>query len=75
MAAYQEASGPLRRQFNLAFFQRLFIDDEYTVTGELAEPFDTLLGDELRRAVAVRANEQLQDAVEQTIRKRPPRAL
>jgi len=27
---------------------------EYTVTGELAEPFDVLPGDELRRVVAVR---------------------
>ena len=62
--AYREAAGPLRRQFNLAFFKRLLIDDEYTVAGELAEPFDTLLGDELRRAVAVRANEELQDAIE-----------
>jgi site-specific DNA recombinase len=69
-AAYREASGPLRRQFNLAFFKRLLIDDEYTVTGELAEPFDTLLGDELRRAVAVRGNEALQAAVKETIRQR-----
>jgi site-specific DNA recombinase len=69
-AAYREASGPLRRQFNLAFFKRLLIDDEYTVTGELAEPFDTLLGDELRRVVAVRGNEALQAAVEETIRQR-----
>jgi hypothetical protein len=36
----------------------------------LAEPFDALLGPELRRAVAVKANEQLQNAVEQTLRKR-----
>ncbi len=68
--AYREAAGPLRRQLNLAFFRRLLIDDDYNVSGELAEPFDTLLGPELRRAVAVRANEQLQDAVERTIRER-----
>jgi site-specific DNA recombinase len=61
--AYREASAPLRRQFNLAFFKRLLIDDEYTVTSELAEPFDTLLGSELRRAVAVRTSERLQDAI------------
>ena len=67
--AYREADGPLRRQFNLAFFQRLLIGDEYTVDGELAEPFDTPLGDELRRAVVVRANQELQDDIEQTIRK------
>jgi hypothetical protein len=68
--AYREAFGPLRRQFNLAFFKRLEIDDEYNVRGELAEPFDTLLGDDLRRAVAVRASEELQDAVEDTLRRR-----
>jgi site-specific DNA recombinase len=68
--AYREAAGPLRRQFNLAFFKRLEIDDEYTVRGELAEPFDTLLGDDLRRAVAVRANQELQDAIKEVIRQR-----
>jgi site-specific DNA recombinase len=68
--AYREAAGPLRRQLNLAFFRRLLIDDDYNVSGVLAEPFDTLLGPELRRAVAVRANEQLQDAVERTLRER-----
>lgn len=68
--AYQEAADPLRRQFNLAFFRRLLIDDEYTVHGELAEPFDTLLGPELRRAVAARTSETLQKAVTQTLRKR-----
>jgi site-specific DNA recombinase len=68
--AYFEASAPLRRQFNLAFFKRLLLDDEYNVSGELAEPFDTLLGPELRGAVAVRAKQELQAAVEQTIRHR-----
>jgi hypothetical protein len=68
--AYWEAADPLRRQLNLAFFRRLLIDDDYNVSGELAEPFDTLLGPELRRAVAVRASEELQNAVEQTLRKR-----
>jgi hypothetical protein len=61
-AAYQEAASPLRRQFNLAFFRRLLIDDDYSVVSELVEPFDALLGPELRRAVAVRADERLQDA-------------
>jgi site-specific DNA recombinase len=63
MAAYQQASGPLRRQLNLAFFRRLLIDDDYNVNGVLAEPFDTLLGPELRRAVAVKASEELKDAI------------
>jgi hypothetical protein len=69
-AAYREAAGPLRRQFNLAFFKRLLIDDECNVWGELAEPFDALLGDDLRRAAAVQANEELQEAVEDAIRRR-----
>jgi site-specific DNA recombinase len=68
--AYREAAGPLRRQFNLAFFRRLLIDDEYTVTGELVEPFDTLLGPELRRAVAVRASQALQDGIREVMRQR-----
>ncbi len=68
--AYREASDPLRRQFNLAFYRRLLIDDDYNVSGELAEPFDTLLGPELRRAVAVRNSEKLQVAVDEAIRRR-----
>jgi repressor LexA len=68
--AYREASGPLRRQFNLAFFKRLLIDDDYNVSGELAEPFDTLLGPELRRAVAVRGSQELQDGITE-VRRRP----
>jgi site-specific DNA recombinase len=70
MTAYREAAGPLRRQFNLAFFKRLLIDDEYNVQGELAEPFDVLLGDDLRRAAAVKASEELQEAVEEVLRRR-----
>jgi site-specific DNA recombinase len=69
-AAYREAAGLLRRQFNLAFFKRLWIDDDCNVRGELAEPFDALLGDDLRRAAAVKANEELQEAVEDAIRRR-----
>jgi site-specific DNA recombinase len=69
-AAYLEAAGTLRRQFNLAFFTRLEIDHDCNVQGELAEPFDALLGDDLRRAAAVKANEELQEAVEDAIRRR-----
>lgn len=50
--AYREASDTVRRQFNLAFFDRLLIDEDYTVHGELAPPFDVILGDELRRRAA-----------------------
>ncbi len=55
--AYREASATMRRQFNLAFFKRLVIDDDYGVVGELAEPFDVILGDELRLAAAIKAEE------------------
>ena|GEM_PF-6158771 len=53
----RDATDQLRRQFNLAFFRRLLIGDDYDVTGELTPPFDTLLGDELRNAA--RHNEEL----------------
>jgi hypothetical protein len=56
-AAYRDAPDQLRRQFNLAFFTRLLIGDDYDVTGELAPPFDTMLGDELRQAA--RQNDEL----------------
>ena len=55
--AYREASATMRRQFNLAFFKRLVIDDDYGVVGELAEPFDLILGDDLRLAAAIKAEE------------------
>lgn len=51
--AYREASDTVRRQFNLAFFDRLLIDEDYTVRGELAPPFDVIPGDELRRRATV----------------------
>jgi site-specific DNA recombinase len=71
-AAYDEATGRMRRQFNLTFFKRLVIYDEATVSGELAEPWDVILGDELRRAVAVREAESLEDAIEHAQRPREP---
>jgi hypothetical protein len=58
-AAYRQASDTVRRQFNLAFFERLLIDEDYQITSKLAQPFDTLLGDGLRQvAVAKARNEQ-----------------
>jgi site-specific DNA recombinase len=68
--AYREASGRLRRQFNLAFFRRLLIGDDYTVMAELAEPFDVLLGEDLRRVVVAQAGDELQDAIEEAERRR-----
>jgi site-specific DNA recombinase len=69
-AAYRQASGTMRRQFNLAFFERLLIDDDYTVTGELAEPFDTILSDKLRRAAIADADEATRAAIEEALRQR-----
>ena len=46
--------GSDRRQFNQVFFRRLLIDDHYEVIGELEEPFETLLGDEIRQVATVR---------------------
>ena len=69
-AAYREASGTMRRHFNLAFFKRLLIDDDCGVTGELAEPFDVLLGEDLRRAVIAQESEELTEAIEEAQRRR-----
>ncbi len=63
-AAYREASDKVRRQFNQIFFNRLLIDDHYTIVGELAEPFETLLGDEIRLAASLRAEANLQVLVD-----------
>jgi hypothetical protein len=60
----------MRRQFNLAFFKRLLIGDDYSVMGELAEPFDVLLGQELRRAVVAQTGDDLLDAIEAAERQR-----
>jgi site-specific DNA recombinase len=74
-AAYQEASGQLRRQFNMAFFRRLLLSDDGTVSAELAEPFDTILGDDLRRAAVVQADRELRESVEEAIRGRAAAGL
>lgn len=69
-AAYREANGRLRRQFNLAFFKRLLIWDDGTIKGEFNEPFETLLGGELRHAVIAREAEALTGAVDEVLRHR-----
>jgi site-specific DNA recombinase len=68
--AYTEAPDELKRQFNQAFFKRLLIDEDYGVAGELTEPFDWLLGDQLRRAAAAREAQELQAAVDDVLRTR-----
>ena len=59
-----------RRHFNLAFFKRLLIDDDCAVTGELAEPFDVLLGEDLRRAIIAQESEELTESIEEAQRRR-----
>jgi site-specific DNA recombinase len=68
--AYRDANDKLRRQFNMAFFKRLLVDDKGQVKAELAEPFDVILGDELRRAAVVQAERELKDVVEEALQRR-----
>jgi site-specific DNA recombinase len=74
-AAYGAAADRMRRQFNLAFFKRLLIDDEGMVSGELAEPFELLLGEELRRAAVAQASDELREAVDEALRRRASEGL
>jgi hypothetical protein len=48
----------------MAFFKRLLLSDEGEVTGELASPFDVILGEELRRATISQAEHELGEAIE-----------
>lgn len=48
---YLAASPNVRRRMNQAFYERLYINDDETVTSELAEPFAILLGDQLTTEV------------------------
>ena len=63
----------MRRKFNQAFFKHIYIDDDYNVTGELDQPFATLLGDDLRRAAAAEADDDLREAVENALKDRVER--
>jgi hypothetical protein len=69
-AAYRDAGPDIRRLFNQAFFRRLLIDEDCGVVGDLAPPFDTLLGDELRRIVDNEVREDLRQAVDQALQDR-----
>jgi site-specific DNA recombinase len=68
--AYRAAPEKLRRQFNLAFFKRLLITDEYEVDGDLAEPCGMLLSEELRRAAVAQGAEVLREDVEEALGRR-----
>jgi site-specific DNA recombinase len=72
-AGYREANDRLRRQFNMAFFKRLLLSDEGEITSELASPFDIILGEELRRAAISQAEQELGDAINETLRQRAAR--
>jgi hypothetical protein len=48
----------------------LLIDEDYHVTGELAQPFDTILSDKLRRAAITKADESTRAAIEEALRQR-----
>lgn len=62
--AYLEAPDKIRRQFNQAFFERIMIDDNYNAVAQLAQPFETLLGEELRQYAARQDEAALVDAIE-----------
>src|ERR1700722_6395840 len=68
--AYDKAPGKLRRSFNLTFFKRLLLSDDGTIKAELAEPFDLLLGEDLRRAAVSQADVELRQAVEDALWRR-----
>ena len=46
------------------------VGDDDTITGGLAEPFETILSEELRCAVIARAGEELTEAVDEALRQR-----
>ena len=49
-------AGPLvRRQLNQAVFKKIYVDDNHHVSSELAEPFPTLLSEEVTTAAKTRA--------------------
>jgi hypothetical protein len=53
---------------NERLLKRILVDDEYNVTSELAEPFELLLGEELRQAVAAKESEAMMEAAEVVLR-------
>ena len=61
--AYTRASDSVRRQFNEAFFSRLYIDERGVADGELAEPFQTAVDRQSRvgSEPSLEENEPLSD--------------
>jgi site-specific DNA recombinase len=62
-AAYREANDHVRRQFNLSFFERILISEDYGVTGVFAKPFDTILGNGARHAAIEKAGKETRAAL------------
>jgi hypothetical protein len=55
---------------NQAFFKRILITDDLEVDAELAEPFNTLLSDELRKAAINEEAHETQQAIQDAHRRR-----
>ena len=45
--AYRRAPDDLRRRFNQAFFVKIYVDEDGEASGELAEPFQTIIGNRI----------------------------
>ena len=69
-----EADPPTRRLFNQAFFQRIFICDNGTVTHEFAEPFKILPDPGLPGRLAVLGNRNRTVVEKETDHPELPRA-
>jgi len=54
-AAYLDAEPKVRQQLNQAIFKKIYVDDAQHVRSQLAEPFETLLSDEITTAARERA--------------------
>ena len=50
--AYLAAAPRVRRQMNQSIFEKLYVHEDKDVTATLAEPFRTLLSDEVRQLVS-----------------------
>ena len=65
-SAYRDADPPTRRLFNQAFFQKIFICDDGTVTHELADPFKILLDPALPDRLVALGNQRRRAISEET---------
>ena len=61
--AYRRAPDDMRRRFNQAFFEKIYIDEEGEPSGELAAPFSVILGD--RVGLRLPGNKEPRDPISQ----------